>query len=62
VRTTKTFILRLLINSDDPGTLRGAVQQMPEGQVRQFTDGQALLASLQQLARQQQEEKKEARP
>jgi len=50
VHTTKTFILRLLINPDAPGILRGALQQRPEGETHHFTDEQALLAYLHRLA------------
>ena len=50
MHTTKTFILRLLINPDEPAVLRGALQQMPEGETQHFTDEQALLACLHHLA------------
>ena len=60
MHTVQTFILRLLIDPAEPDTVRGALRPMPEGEPCPFTDGQALLACLRQLARQQQEGKKEA--
>ena len=59
MHTVQTFILRLLIDPAEPDALRGALRPMPEGEPCPFTDGQALLACLRQLARQQ-EGKKEA--
>jgi len=62
VHTIETFILRLLIDPDEPDVLRGALRPMPEGELHPFTDEQALLACLHRLARPQQEERKEAKP
>jgi hypothetical protein len=50
MRTTQTFILRLLIDPAEPGVLRGALKPMPEGEPHPFTDEQALLACLHRLA------------
>jgi hypothetical protein len=55
VHTVETFILRLLIDPDEPGVLRGALRPMPEGKPHPFADEQALLACLHRLAHQQQE-------
>ena len=61
VRTTQTFILRLLVDPAKPDVLRGALKPMPEGEPCPFTDEQALLACLHRLVCQQQEEKREAK-
>ena len=62
MHTTKTFILRLLVNPDEPDILRGALQPVPEGETHHFTDEQVLLACLHRLACEQQEEKLSKRP
>jgi len=50
MRTTRTFILRLLVNSAEPQALRGDLRPLPEGEAQPFPDEQALLALLQRLA------------
>jgi hypothetical protein len=55
VRRIQTFILRLLIDADDPPALHGAVQSVVENQAHPFSDGQALLALLRQMVRLNQE-------
>jgi len=49
LRVIRTFILRLLVNSAEPETLRGDLRPMPEGEPQPFTDEQALLALLRRL-------------
>ncbi len=49
MRTIQTFILRLLIDPDEPGTLRGALQLVPEGDSRPFVGERELLAVLHRL-------------
>jgi len=50
LRVTRTFILRLLVDPDEPEALRGDLRPMPEGEAQPFPDEQALLALLRQLA------------
>ncbi len=49
MRATRTFILRLLVNSTEPEALRGDLRPMPEGEAQPFPDEQALLALLHRL-------------
>mgnify|MGYP000048468584 CR=1 FL=1 len=49
MRTIRTFILRLLVNSAEPEALRGDLRPMPEGEPMPFADEQALLALLRRL-------------
>lgn len=49
MRTTRTFILRLLVDSEDPTALRGALQAVGELQARVFTGPAKLLELLQHL-------------
>jgi hypothetical protein len=49
MHTVTTFVLRLFVDSDAPGLLRGSLQQMPECQAITFTDGQALLWLLERM-------------
>lgn len=46
MRVLKTFILRMLIDSETPHVLRGAVRAVADDEEYTFTDGQALLALL----------------
>ena len=50
LRATRTFILRLLVDSAGPEALRGDLRPMPEGEAQPFPDEQALLALLHRLA------------
>jgi len=50
LRSIRTFILRLLVNSAEPEALRGDLRPMPEGEPMPFADEQALLALLRRLA------------
>lgn len=50
MRTVQTFILRLLVDPDEPDVLRGALQPMPEGEPQPFTDEAGLLALLHRYA------------
>ena len=49
MRTTRTFILRLLVNSAEPQALRGDLRPLPAGEAQLFPDEQALLALLRRL-------------
>jgi len=49
LRVIRTFILRLLVDSSEPETLRDDLRPMPEGEPQPFTDEQALLALLRRL-------------
>lgn len=46
MRTTRTFILRLLLDSDDPTALRGALCSVDTSEERTFADAGRLLALL----------------
>ncbi len=46
MRIIRTFILRLLIDPDEPEALRGSLQPVPEGEAQLFADEGALLAAL----------------
>jgi len=50
LRVIRTFILRLLVDPDEPETLRGDLRPLPEGEAQPFPDEQALLALLRRLA------------
>jgi len=45
----RTFILRLLADSAEPGALRGDLRPLPEGEPMPFADEKALLALLYQM-------------
>jgi hypothetical protein len=49
MRTTRTFILRLLADTDDPQALRGMLRTVGGAEEHTFADGQALLALLRQM-------------
>jgi hypothetical protein len=49
MRTIRTFILRLLVDSDEPEALRGALQPVPEGETQPFAGDQALLILLRRM-------------
>jgi hypothetical protein len=46
VRIVQTFILRLLIDPDEPEILRGAIQPVPEGEPQPFVGERELLTLL----------------
>lgn len=46
MRTIQTLILRLLVDTDAPPTLRGAVQGVADSETHPFADEQALLGLL----------------
>lgn len=46
MRTTRTFILRLLLDSDDPTALRGALRAVDAAEEHTFADAGRLLALL----------------
>ena len=49
MREIRTFILRLLVDSDDPHVLRGALRPVDGDDERSFADERALLALLYQM-------------
>ncbi len=49
MRTTRTFILRLLVDSEDPTALRGTLHAVGELQAHAFAGPARLLELLQQL-------------
>jgi hypothetical protein len=51
MRSTVTYILRLLVDTDDPQTLRGSIVSVLEGKPRSFSDRQSLLDLLSAIAR-----------
>ncbi|HNT24523.1 MAG TPA: hypothetical protein PKM21_09165 [Anaerolineales bacterium] len=54
MRTVQTFILRLLVDSDHPDAVRGALQAANEaGEPLPFRDASALLLLLKRLAAEQ---------
>ncbi len=52
MHTVRTFILRLLVDPDEPRALRGSLQPVPEGEAQPFADEGALLTILHQMSRQ----------
>lgn len=46
MRTARTFILRLLLDSDDPTALRGALRAVDAAEEHTFADAGRLLALL----------------
>ena len=48
MRAIHVFILRLLVDSDYPQTLRGSIASVLEGKPRPFADEQSLLSLLRQ--------------
>jgi len=51
VRTIQTFIVRLVVESDEPEAVRGVVRSITSDEEHTFTDGQTLLAWLRQMSR-----------
>jgi len=49
MRTSQTFVLRLLVDPDEPGTLRGNLSPVAGGETQPFADGPALLALLRRM-------------
>ena len=50
MRSTQTFILRLLVDTEDPKRLRGAIRSVIDGEERPFSGDAALLSLLHTLA------------
>lgn len=50
MRTTQTFVLHLLTDTDAPQSLRGTLRLVASGEEATFTDGLALLALLRRIA------------
>jgi len=55
VRTIALFVLRLLVDTEEPSALRGTVRlvSVGESQGEPFRDGQTLLAALGRLCREE---------
>jgi hypothetical protein len=49
MRTMQTFVLRLLVDSNEPQTLRGVIRSVASGEEHAFTAEQDLLAYLRDL-------------
>ena len=49
MRTTQAFVLRLLVDTDDPQALRSALRAVGSAEEHTFADGQTLLALLRQM-------------
>lgn len=49
LRTTQTFVLRLLVDTDELEALRGVLHAVASGEEAPFTDATALLALLRQM-------------
>lgn len=56
MRRTATYILRLLLDSDDRDALRGALRSVAHGEELTFASEAALLTLLRQMARRVEEE------
>jgi hypothetical protein len=50
MRTIQTYILRLLVDSDEPHTVRGVIQAVADDEEQAFADGQALLTWLRRMS------------
>jgi hypothetical protein len=46
MRSTQTYILRLLIDTDDPKRLRGSIRSVIDGEERPFSGDETLLSLL----------------
>ncbi len=55
MRSTQTYILRLLVDTTEPNSLRGSIQSVEQAIPLAFCDQQALLTSLYLLISQLQE-------
>ncbi len=49
MRTTQSFMLRLLVDDDEPATLRGVIRSIADADERAFGDAQELIAVLRQM-------------
>lgn len=49
MRTTRSFIMRLFVDTDDPRVLHGMVRSVTDDKEFSFSSGQALLSSLSQF-------------
>ena len=48
MRTIQTFVLRLLVDEDEPNTLRGSLRSVATDEENAFADAQVLLRLLRQ--------------
>lgn len=62
MRTTRTFVLRLLVDTDEPEVLRGVFRPVSENGEHPFTDEESLLALLHQATRMPREDDRPALP
>ncbi len=56
MRSTQTFILRLLVDSAEPYLIRGSIQSIEQATPLPFADQQSLLALIDRLIREVKEE------
>jgi hypothetical protein len=50
MRTIQTYILRLLVDTEEPLTVRGAIRAVADDEEQTFVDGQALLTLLHRIS------------
>ncbi len=50
MRKVQTFVLRLIVNTDEPGTLCGVIRCVASGEERPFANRQELLRLLGEIA------------
>jgi hypothetical protein len=50
MRTIRTYILRLLVDTDEPHTMRGVIHAVADDEEQTFADGQALLTWLRRMS------------
>jgi hypothetical protein len=51
MRTSRTFVLRVLADPDEPAELRGLIHSVASGEEQRFADGPALLALLRNMVK-----------
>jgi hypothetical protein len=51
MRTTRTFVLRILVDTEDPSPLRGTVRSIADDEEQTFADERALREVLQEMCR-----------
>jgi hypothetical protein len=50
MRTIQTYILRLLLDTEDPHTVRGVIRAVADDEEQPFADDQALLILLHRMS------------
>ena len=53
MRTTRTFVLRILVDTEDPSPLRGTVRSIADDEEQTFADERALREILREMCRAQ---------